>query len=71
MQIVHALPGRFTWRLVAFSAVDRGPLAEGLVERGRQTFGPDVEIDVEFVEAIAPGPGGKARALVSPSVAHG
>ena len=71
VQIVHAQPGRFTWRLVPFSAADRAPLAEGLVERGRQMFGPDVDIGVEFVEAIAFGPGGKVRALVSPSVTHG
>jgi phenylacetate-CoA ligase len=71
VQIVYAEPGRFTWRLVPFSAADRGALAAGLVERGHQVFGPDIDIGVEFVDAIAPTHGGKARALVSPSAADG
>ena len=71
VQIVHAEPGRFTWRIVPFRAAESGAIGDALVARGRQLFGEAVEIGVEFVDAIALTPGGKLRAVVRPSDANG
>jgi phenylacetate-CoA ligase len=70
VQIVHAEPGCFTWRIVPFSTAECGAMRDALVERGRQIFGEGVEIGVEFVDAIALTAGGKLRAVV-PSDANG
>ena len=71
VQIVHGEPGRFTWRIVPLSTAECGAMGDALVERGRQLFGDEVAIDVEFVDAIPLTPGGKLRAVVRPSDANG
>jgi phenylacetate-CoA ligase len=64
VQIVQAKPAQLTWRLVPFSHADRAALRRGLVERGHDVLGADVEIEVEFVDHIPTTPGGKAVSVV-------
>jgi phenylacetate-CoA ligase len=59
VQIVQAKPAQITWRVVPFSGADRAVLQRGLVARGREVLGADVEVRVEFVDHMPTTPGGK------------
>jgi len=47
------------WQIVPASTVDRTALERAILDKSRASFGEGVDVDVQFVEKIERGPGGK------------
>jgi len=64
-QVVQHEPARFSVRIVAAPDADREALIGRVRERLAHWFGPDVQLNYEFVDTIERTPGGKWRAVIS------
>ncbi len=69
-QIVHPAAGHIRWRIVPFAGVDQEEMRRAILARGREVFGEDAIVEVEFVADIPPRPGGKFARVVTSDNAH-
>lgn len=60
-RVVQEPGSRFSVEVVAAPAIDRRAVARRLERKFAERFGPEVAVDVEFVDAIETTPGGKTR----------
>ncbi|TMC49336.1 MAG: phenylacetate--CoA ligase family protein [Chloroflexi bacterium] len=64
-QVVQLAPDQLCVDVVSATSTDREALGRNLLQRFRSTIGEQASVEIRFVEAIAPGPSGKVRAVVS------
>jgi hypothetical protein len=66
-QIAQTRPGAIRWRLVPNEGVDVAVLRTRVARRTRELLGDGVEVDVELLDDIPLGEGGKLQRVAGPA----
>lgn len=65
VQMVQSAHGELRWLIVPFVNADRNEMRRAILERAHEVLGPQMGLEVDFVEEIATTPQGKFRRVIS------